>query len=69
MSGSEIKRKFWMKTGHLRMNGETSGEMYKDINSEEIGENEKTKTEKNSSDVYCDALSWTDTPGVGCPSS
>ena len=35
--------------------------MYKDINSEEKGETEKTKTEKNSSDVYCDALSWTNT--------
>ena len=54
-----------MKTGHLRMNGETSGEMYKDINSE----TEKTKTEKNGSDVYCDALSWTNTPVDGCPSS
>ena len=43
--------------------------MYKDINSEEKGETEKTKTEKNGSDVYCDALSWTNTPVDGCPSS
>ena len=43
--------------------------MYKDINSEEKGETEKTKSEKNSSEVYCNALSWTDTPVDGCPSS
>jgi hypothetical protein len=43
--------------------------MYKDINSEEKVETKKNKIEKNSSDVYCDALSWTDTSVDGCPSS